>query len=184
MLPGLFVQAGLSADEVFYLNPSIRAGWHFLYGIVQLSTNFNVSGVRYGAGGSLRLSAKWELGLSATTGACSKNYPLAFLSTQYVPITVKTHLNKIGLLVQREISRKFQLQFGPVLDLLSTQYYNTVGISTPLFISESNVNSLYTYIKPPYTIRDTYSPTSARNTKVWIGSQVSLFYTLNFPGSR
>ena len=182
-LPGFFAETGLTSDETFYINPSIQAGWPFLYGIAQWSTNFNVSGLRYGVGGSLRLTDKWRLGLVATTGAYSKDYPIGLTSFP-IPITVKTSLQKTGILAEMKISHNIQMQFGPILNILSTKYYNSLGILTPLFINESDVNSHYQYIKPIYTIRDTYSSLSAQNTRIWIGSQVNFFYNINFLRSR
>jgi hypothetical protein len=175
---GFFAGAGLVTDETFYINPSVQAGWPFLYGIVQWSSNFTVSGVRYGAGGSLRLSDKWQLGLMGTTGNNSKIYPMGFGG---LPMTIKTSLQKISIFTQTTFSRHIQLQFGPVLNILSTNYYNAIGLPTPLFVSESDVEQ---YIKPPYTIQDTYAPFSSQNSKLWIGFQAGVFYSINFPGNR
>ena len=178
---GFFVDAGLMVDETFYVNPSLRAGWPFLYGIAQWSTNFTVSGFRYGVGGALRLNDQWQIGLMATTGVNSKEYPENINGSLPIPITIKTSLQKIGLQAQTKINGHLQLQFGPVLNILSTKYYNPLGTPTPLFVSESDVAE---YIKPPYTIRDTYSPISAQNTRIWIGLQAGLFYEINFSKSR
>ena len=178
---GFFVDAGLTTDETFYINPSIRAGWPFLYGIARWSTNFTVSGFRYGVGGALRLNDRWQAGLMATTGVNSKEYPESINGSLNIPITIKTSLQKIRLLAETKIGGHLQLQFGPVLNILSTKYYNPLGTPTPLFVSESDVTQ---YIKPPYTIQDTYSPISAQNTKVWVGLQLGLFYAINFRNSR
>jgi len=183
--PRFFAESGLTADENFYITPSISAGWSFLYGIAQWSTNFNVSGLRYGLGGSLRLTDRWRIGLIATTGAYSKDYQQNVIpGFPDITVTVKTGLQKLGILAEMRITRKIQMRFGPVLNKLLTNYYNPLGVSTPLFISESDANNHYQYIKPLFTIQDTYSPVSARNTKVWIGLQASLFYNINFLRGR
>lgn len=183
--PGFFTEAGLNADENFYFNPSLQAGWPFLYGIAQWSMNFNVSGFRYGVGGSLRLTDKWRLGLAATTGAYSKDYQENLVQGfPDITVTVKTDLQKLGMLAEMRITHKIQMQFGPVLNRLLTKYYNPLGVLTPLFINESDANSHYQYIKPPYTIQDNYSQVSAQNTRIWVGLQASLFYKINFPGNR
>jgi len=183
--PRFFTEAGLTADENFYITPFISAGWPFLYGIAQWSINFNVSGLRYGLGGSLRLTDKWRLGLIATTGAYSKDYQQNVISGfPDIKVTVKTGLQKLGIVSGMRINRKIQMQFGPVLNKLLTNYYNPLGVATPLFISESDANNHYQYIKPLFTIQDTYSSVSTRNTKVWIGLQASLFYNINFLRSR
>jgi hypothetical protein len=181
---GFFAGVGLAADETFYIDPSLRAGWPFLYGMVQWSTNFNVSGVRYGIGGSLGLTNTWRLGLQATTGAYSKTYQQELGGPLPIPLTMRSTLQKIGILAEARIGRSLQLQFGPVLNLLSTKYYNTLGIPTPLFLSEADANSQYRYIKPPYTLEDTYSAISTGNTKIWIGLQAGLFYSINFHRTR
>jgi hypothetical protein len=177
---GFLADIGLAADETFYIDPSLRLGWPFLYGIVQWSTNFNVSGLRYGIGGSLELTNKWRLGLLATTGAYSKTYVDEIFGSLPVPMTLKSTLQKIGFLAETRIGGSLRLQFGPVLNLLSTKYYNVLGVPTPLFLSEADVNSQFHFIKPPYTLKDTYSPISAENTRIWVGFQISLFYSMNF----
>lgn len=178
-----FADAGLTADETMYINPSIRVGLPFLYGIVQGSTNFSVSGLRYGAGGSFRLADKWRLGLVATTGDYSKDYPALSVGSPTVPITVKTSLQKIGLSAEAAIGRNIQIQFGPVLNRLVTKY-STYGIPIPLIVNETEANKYFHYIKPVNTIQDTYSPYSPQNTKLWIGLQAGLFYRINFLKSR
>jgi hypothetical protein len=178
-----FVDAGLTADETMYLNPTIRVGCPFIYGIAQFSTNFIVSGFRYGVGGSFRVADKWRLGLNATTGNYSKGYQwniiLPGLPVSIDPITVNTSLQKIGLSVETAISRDIQIQFGPMLNILGTKYY-TFDTPIPIGADETNANKFYNYIKPPYTIQDNYSPYSTQNTKLWIGLQASLFYRINF----
>ena len=182
--PVFVAGAGLISDETFYINPSIRAGWPFLYGIVQWSTDLNVSGFRYGAGGSLGLSDKWRLGLMATTGVNSKTYPPILTGVPRIPLIIRSSLQKAGLLAETTIGRNIQLQFGPVLNLLSTKYYNLLGVPTPPFLSESDANSQYRYIKPIYTLDDDYGQLKDQNTKIWIGFQAGLFYLLPFRRSR
>ena len=176
--------AGLISDETFYFNPSIRAGWSFLYGIVQWGTDLNVSGFRYGAGGSLGLSDKWRLGVMATTGVNSKTYPPILTGVPRIPLIIRSSLQKAGVLAETTIGRNIQLQFGPVLNLLSTKYYNLLGVPTPPFLSESDANSQYRYIKPIYTLKDDYGQLKDQNTRIWIGLQAGLFYLLPFRRSR
>ncbi len=178
-----FFDAGLIADENMYINPSIRVGWRFIYGIVQLSTNFSVAGFRYGVGGSLQLADKWRMGLIATTGTYSKDYLWKESPATGLPLTVKTSLQKLGLSFETAIGRRILLQFGPVFDKLDTHYY-AYGVSTPPLAGATDANNPYQYIKPLYTVQDTYSQYSPQNTKLWIGLQAGVFYRINFEKSR
>jgi hypothetical protein len=177
----LFVRPGLTIGETFYINPSIQAGLPFIYGIASWSTNFKVSGFRYGIGGSIRISDPWRLNLTATTGANAKNYmkDSTGAPTSPIPLTVKTKLYMIGLLAEHSIGSNLIMQFGPSLNILKTSYYIR-GVLSPLRESESTTNNQYTYIKPIYTLRDSYSSNAAQNTKIWVGLQASLFYNINF----
>ena len=167
----LFARAGLAVDETFYCNPSIQAGLPFLYGIVSWSTNFTLSGIRYGAGASVRLSDNWRLHVTATTGAMSRKYE-GDTSRQGF------RLHRGGLFIEKQCGERLQLGFGPLLNILTTTYYYRDAPSL-LLMTDARIKNKQ-YLHPLYTFSDTWSSASASNTKIWVGLQASLFYTINF----
>jgi hypothetical protein len=168
----LFINTGMAVDETLYVNPTLQAGFPFFYGILSWSTNFKVSGIRYGAGGSIRLSDDWRLHLTATTGNMGKNIG----DTMRHALT----LYRGALLLEKQWGDHLRMQAGPLFNLLKTTYYlRGEPSAAAMFIARFNENE-YSYIKPLYTLGNTWSYAGAGNTKMWIGLQVSLFYNLQF----
>lgn len=165
-----FAQSGLAADDVFYIAPTLKAGFKFAYGILSWNTNFKISGFRYGGGTSLRLSEDMRVHADITFGKLSKDY-----DTLGQKITVKTKLTRILLFLENRITGKFYLQYGPMLNLLKTEYYlNDMPLG--MYRPEETVDRKYHYIKPIYTLRNTYAPEKPSNRKSWIGAQVGIYY--------
>ncbi len=63
----MLVALGASADEIYYFNPTIRAGFTFLYGTVSYNLGSSPQW-RYGLGTSARLGEKWNMHLTFNTG--------------------------------------------------------------------------------------------------------------------
>jgi hypothetical protein len=191
--PGFFsnssftVRAGFMADESLYLNPGLQAGLPFLYGIVMWSTNFKASGFRYGAGLSMRLSEDLRLHVTFTTGNFSKSfryYTLDSIGQQVIDsqgrkLMVQMRLHKIGMILEKPLGDKWMLQFGPVLNIMSTKYSlnGTAFLPVPR-LSEADLNDRFPFFEPLYTIKNTYSSTSSQNTKLWVGLQLAVFYSI------
>jgi len=171
-----YASPGMVADESFYVNPTIQAGLPFLYVIGSWSTNFSFSMLRYGAGTSVRLSDDWRLHLQGTTGRLqASSYDTIELSSK----VIKAKLHKLSLVAEKQLNNHWRLQFGAVLNSLQTTYY-AGGQPKPLNREESAALANVKYFKPPYTIRNTFSPESSSNNKLWIGFQIGLFYRINF----
>ncbi|MBS0031883.1 hypothetical protein ACTJJ0_31480 [Chitinophaga sp. 22321] len=167
------VNAGVSADEVYYANPAIQMGFPFLYGIGSWSTNFKVSGFRWGGGISARVAEDWRIHLQVTTGNQQQSY-----DTMDIPRMLKTQHLKVALLAERQLNERFRIQAGVVWNNLLIRYEGNAQLmpSTPQqmdeFYKELNL------IRPPYTISNSYG--EGRNTKAWLGFQLGVFYNINF----
>ncbi|SEW37753.1 hypothetical protein [Chitinophaga arvensicola] len=168
------IKPGITADETFYMNPIIQAGWPFLYGIVSWSSNFKVAGLRYGGGVSARIADNWRLHLAVTTGKLEKSY-----DTSGFIIQGKSTLNRVALRAEKPLNEKWCLQFGVAYAMLRTAYYQN-GTLTPPFISENEVKREVNPINPIYTIGGRYTQDGAVHHQTWIGFQIGIFYRINF----
>lgn len=173
-LSELFVKAGVSADDLFYGNATIHLGHPYFYGIASYSTNFNISGFRYGIGASVPLSDLWELHLQVTTGNLSSKMDTFTLRWEY-----KTKLHRAGLSAETNLGEHFKLQFGPVFNLMKLTFYRNGQKMAPGLPTEY-IDKKFDLLKPVYTFTNTFSPTVAISTKSWVGLQISLFYNFNF----
>ncbi|MBO9730890.1 MAG: hypothetical protein J7623_19780 [Chitinophaga sp.] len=165
---------GVSADEVYYANPTIQMGFPFLYGIVQGSTNFKLAQLRFGAGVSARISEDWRLHLQATTGSAQEQQFNIDSNRMLIPGTMESRLTKISLLGEKQLGDHFRLQAGLVWNSQQLQYSvpgKTVN-QTQMAYKELNI------IHAPYTLINSVS--GERNNKAWIGIQVGIFYNINF----
>lgn len=170
----LFVKAGVSADDLFYGNATIQIGHPYFYGIASYSTNFNISGFRYGIGASIPLSDLWKLHLQVTTGNLSSKYDTLTLHWEY-----KTKLHRAGLIAETDLGEHFKIQFGPVFNLMKLTFYRNGQKMAPSLPAEY-IERKFDLLKPVYTFTNTFSPSVATSTKSWLGLQVSLIYNFNF----
>lgn len=173
-LNDLFVNAGVSADDLFYGNATIHIGHPYFYGIASYSTNFNISGFRYGIGASIPLSDVWKLHLQVSTGNLSSKYDTIPLHWEY-----KTKLHRAGLIAETNLGEHFKLQFGPVFNLMKLTFYRNGQKMAPGLPTEY-IEKKFDLLNPVYTFSNTFSPNVAISTKSWVGLQVSLFYNFNF----
>lgn len=167
------LNTGVSADEAYYLNPTIQMGFPFVYGIVQGSTNFRLAHLRLGAGVSARVSEDWRLHLQATTGKQSQQFNIDS-NGMIIPGTVESRLTKVSLLGEKQLGDHFRLQFGLVWNSQRLQYSvpgKTVQ-QAQMAYKELNI------VHAPYTLTNSFS--GERNNKAWIGIQVGIFYNINF----
>lgn len=172
------IKAGITADETFYLNPTIYGGWRFLYGIASWSTNFNVSGFRYGGGVAVGISADWRVHLAVTTGKLEKSY-----DTSGFILQGKTTLTRFALTGEKKLHEKWRFQIGVTYCMLRTTYYQN-GVPAPPFIDDNKVKNWLNPINPVYTITNSYTNDKTIHKQSWLGLQVGIFYQINFSGRR
>jgi len=165
-----FVQTGVAVDDLFYVAPTLKGGFKFAYGIFSWNSNFKIAGFRYGGGTSLRINDDMRLHADLTFGKLTRDYDTAGQDR-----TVKTRLTRVQVLLENRIAGKFYLQYGAVLNLLKTEYY-LAGLPRPLFRSEEEADRKYHYLKPIYTLRNTYADNAPSNHKTWIGAQIGIYY--------
>ncbi|NLU95927.1 hypothetical protein [Chitinophaga sp. Ak27] len=167
------LNAGVSADEMNYVNPTLQLGFPFLYGIGSWSSNFSNSSLRWGAGISIRLSEDWRLHLQGTTGQLRQAWDTMTLTS-----TMKVQHGKLALLAEKRLSNHFSLQGGLSFNRMLTRYYDFNGQFQALDKSAMETMSTYfTLPKPPYTLSDNYGGNG--NVKTWIGFQLGIFYNMN-----
>lgn len=190
---------GVSADETYYLNPTVRAGFDFLYGTV--SYNFGpLPHWRVGLGSSVKVNDNWSLHAGVNTGSnIFQNYNIQTFDTiippqppdtvippviteKNTPLVVKSKLTRFSISAEWNLGRGFTLGGGLILNRLKTDYSsngNPVALSNILPIGY-DADTKYRTIKPPYLLGNTYSGNAASNVKTWIGLQVSIIYRLHF----
>jgi hypothetical protein len=170
----LLLKGGLSADDVFYCNPTIQLGIPYVYGIAAWSTNFNLSGFRYGLGGAVPLSDRWKLHLQLTTGNLSSAFDTTGRRWEF-----RTRLHRAACIAEANLSSRVSIQFGPVFNLMKLTFYRA-GEKVAPGLPTDQVDKKFNLLQPIYTISDNYSMNRAQSTKTWIGFQVGIFYDLNF----
>jgi hypothetical protein len=191
--------AGILADETYYLNPTVRAGFDFLYGTV----SYNVGPFphwRFGIGGSAKVNDNWTLHVGINTGSSIfQNYNIQTFDTivqpqppdtfvppviieTNTPLVVKSKLTRFSVSAEWNLGRGFTLGGGLILNRMKTDYSsngNPVTLNNFLPVGY-DADSKYRTIKPPYLLGNTYNGNSSSNVKTWIGLQVSLMYRLSF----
>ncbi|TWF42362.1 hypothetical protein FHW36_102117 [Chitinophaga polysaccharea] len=169
------LNAGVSADEMNYVNPTLQLGFPFLYGIGSWSSNFSNSSLRWGAGTSVRLPDDWRLHLQGTTGQLKQSW-----DTMTLVSTMKVQHLKLALIAEKKLGNHFSLQGGLSFNRMLTRYYDFNGQFQALDKSAMEAMSTYFSLpKPPYTLSDNYG--SNGNVKTWIGFQLGIFYNMNLP---
>ncbi|MCW3465241.1 hypothetical protein [Chitinophaga nivalis] len=174
-----FIKAGVAGSESFYVSPELQAGIPLLYGIINYSTNFQLSFVRYGAGTSIRLSDDWRLQLMATTGRMERSFDTAGIYDR----KVKIELHKLAFMTEKKTNGPFVFQFGVSFNLMHTIYYRYGMLSAP-YVSEWDADRKYHFFKPPYYIGPSYTGGDQRTIKMWLGIQAGVFYRLNLSKNR
>jgi hypothetical protein len=158
----------------FIATPTIQIGHPYFYGIASYSTNFNISGFRYGIGASVPLDDSWKLHLQLTTGNLSSKVDTMTIHWEY-----KTQLHRAGLIAETDLGKHFKLQFGPVFNLMKLTFYRNGQKIAPGLPTEY-IDRKFNLLKPVYTFTNTFSPNVAKSTKSWVGLQISILYNFNF----
>jgi hypothetical protein len=192
------IAAGISADEVYYANPTFRAGFDFLYGTVSYSIG-TYSHWRYGIGSSARLNDNWRLHFNINTGQnIAERYNIQKFDTTFppqpdslehpiiietnTPLLVRSKLTRFTLSAEWNMGKGFMLGAGITLNYLKTNYSsngNAVTLSNLLPIGY-DADQKYQTIDPPYLLGNTYSGNQSSNVKTWLGLQLMLIYRLQF----
>ncbi|WP_118972399.1 hypothetical protein [Taibaiella koreensis] len=194
----ILMAGGLSADELYYIDPTVRAGFSFLYGTISYNTGSNAHW-RYGLGSTVPIGERWSLRLEFNTGAPQGSaYNIHAFDTTRIPIDsggVRLVINERNtpLLVQSKLSRfvlgaewnmtgNFYLGGSLVFNHLHTTYSSN---GSPVTLSDIlpigyDADEKYRSINPPYLLGNSYSGNSTSNNKIWIGIQLSLIYKLSF----
>ncbi|OQP64851.1 hypothetical protein A3860_19035 [Niastella vici] len=170
----MLIKAGLGADDVFYFNPTIQAGIKYVYALASFSSNFKISGFRYGLGGAIELNDQWNLQLQLTTGNLSSTFDTAGQKWEF-----KTQLHRAACIAEARIGNRISVQFGPVFNLMKLTFYQA-GIKMAPGLPDYQIDKKFNLIKPIYTLSDNFSMNRAQSTKMWIGFQLGLFVDLNF----
>ncbi len=197
-----FVSAGFTVDEVYYLNPTMKMGFSFLYGTVSYHLG-SFSHWRYGLGTSARFNNGWSVHFDWNTGGkIAQNYNIQTFDTIYPPppidslappepptiiennrpLLVRSTLNRFTLAVEWDMGRNFSLGGGLTMNFLNTTYSSNgsnVNLSDILPIG-IDADEKYRTINPPYLLSNSYSANNPSNTKVWIGVQLRFVYRFNF----
>lgn len=171
------LNTGVTADEVYYANPTVQIGLPFLYGIASVSTNFNLVGFRAGAGIALRLSGDWRLHFQGTIGKQPQYFDFSDTIGVTKSGTANSQLLKFSLVGEKRLGEHFRLQAGIVLNNQRVRYTANDGVA----LSAAQMDKAYeqmSIIHAPYTITNYYG--YGQQTKTWIGFQVGIFYNINF----
>lgn len=190
---------GISADEMYYVAPTLRAGLKYLYGTV--SYNFgNINTWRYGIGTSVKINDQWRMHFNFSTGqSVSKGYDIISYDTipsndpiqppvineEHTPLLVTSKLTRYGITANWTVGNGLSVEGGLVLNSLNTKYSSN---GVPVSLSEIlpigyDADEKYPAIKPPYLLGNSYTGSQTSNTKIWIGVQLSILYTLPFSGN-
>lgn len=187
LMDKLSFSGGSMVDECFYLSPTIKLGFPFLYLIGVWRTNFTISGFGYGIGSTHKLSKNWRVQININKGTLKNTSVLYYgLAPGSSPsandstfiIKTKGSLLRGELFIETRIGNKLNLQFGPVINLLNYKNYaNGKPVSeVPSFPSNIDVTKKYHLLKPPYFITESYNREKSSGRKLWVGLQVGLFY--------
>lgn len=169
--PLVSVSVLLAADEVFYVNASLQAGFKYLYGIASYGASFKVAGLRWGAGVPVALGNENKLHLQFTTGHLQKYYELDTFKNK---MRIKERLNRLALGWSKDFNQHFGMQVLVHYNWLRKKVSeNQAGVVPPLTPA---FDQKYFIIKPPYTIQNLVKDTYLQ--KSWVGLQGTFFYRL------
>jgi len=198
----LLFQAGISVDEIYYLNPTLHAGFNFLYATASYNLLGKYPHFRFGIGSSLKVNDSWRLHLNISTGPAQNAgfNTIQITDSTYVdeeeswiyiysPLTIraKSRLDRITVGTEWKATSYLSVAAGATLNLLRTTYEagdNKIRLSDYTLPADINPEEDYIAIKPPYVISSNFDLQRPNNTRLWIGFNFSLLYTLSLKSSR
>jgi hypothetical protein len=163
-----FVNAGISADEVLYLNASLMAGIKFIYGIISYGSAFPGSRLRWGAGIPFNLNDKQKLHLTFTTGSLKRRTDPDTL----ISYGVKESLTRYGAGWSKTVSPHITFQAQLQYNILKKTSDSTRAMVQNLTGDYGH----FEYGSPSYILRGSYGEKG--DFRRWLGLQISLFYKL------
>lgn len=192
-----FASLGATTDEVFYLSPTAKAGFTFLYGTLAYGLHNSFSQIRYGIGSSLFISERMEVAAELNLGAPLTG-PNTYSTTEIIPqdsnqppviiveehtFELKSRLTRGNLLINYTFNSNVMISFGLNFNYLTTAYLQNGNATSPAAMNPAiNFDSrTYNLLTPPYQLNSTFSPIQSTYAKTWIGGQVGLHYRF---GSR
>ncbi|WP_118951370.1 hypothetical protein [Taibaiella helva] len=194
----VLVSGGLSADDLYYINPTLRIGFSFLHGTIAYSTG-SFAHWRYGLGSALNIGDRWNLRLEVNSGGPLQSpYNIRVFDTTRIPIDsgqvqlvinerntpllVQSRLTRFVLGAEWNVTGNFYLGGALILNRLHTTYSsngNAIALRDILPVG-IDADKKYRTIDPPYLLGNSYSANSTSNTKIWLGIQLSLIYRIRF----
>ncbi|WPV66455.1 hypothetical protein [Chitinophaga sp. LS1] len=159
-------EAGLTANDIVYLNASVKAGIQYFYGIATLGVASRGMRFRYGAGVRFPLDEYTALHAEFTTGALSRKS----IDTMPQGGMLRERMNSYGVSWSKTVR--------PRLNLQVEVNYSTLKKSNDSTVNKVNMEThYYGYGTPVYNAKisgngDYYE------LNTWIGVRVSLFYNL------
>ncbi|HTH55029.1 MAG TPA: hypothetical protein VL728_03235 [Cyclobacteriaceae bacterium] len=182
----LQMKVGIGADETTYLGSTLQLGVPALYGTISYKTDFVVGLFSYGLGTSIKVNETWRVNLYGNTGNVSRSYDsltYTFVDSTIVArhriIVAKGTLIRVGISVEKKINSRLSIQGGIQYNSLTTKY-SLNGIPIPIGPYGSNADKEIYALAPPYSLSNSYGPSTTSNVKSWLGVQVGLFYLINF----
>ena len=174
-----YLQAGVSATEVLYLNAGVEAGFRVLHLLVSGGTSWH--------------TRVWGIGLGSVVAGDDNNQYQVKL--QFFPLkigyaldsagnsnklTVKGQLLRGDLLWGKRFGDAWLLKIGPDVSLLRTHYYQRGSPVDPGNYTGTNENAdkQFYLLKPPDLLHNSFSRNSPANTKWWVGLSIGLYYDL------
>ncbi len=162
------VNAGISADEVLYLNASLTAGIKFIYGIISYGSAFPSGRLRWGAGIPINLNDEQKLHFTFSTGSLKRKTNPDNLISYGVKETLTRYGAGWSKTVNPHITFQAQLQYNIL---------KKVSDSTRAVIQNLTGDyGHFAYGSSPYLLSGTYGENG--DFRRWIGLQISFFYKL------
>lgn len=168
----LFIQAGIGADEVYYLNATAQGGFKFLYAIGTVGTTFKTKSFRWGGGVSLKLSETQRIHINYTTGSGAMQTTF-YIDTSSKSLKLKETLQRFGMAWSKQTGKKTVIQLQLHYNYLQRKYETGSWYGVPV-IPVGDYDKKYYIIEPPYTLVKKENATST--VKSWLGVQCSFFY--------
>jgi hypothetical protein len=180
-----FIKGGITANEIMYSNATLQVGLPEVYGTFSAGTNFNLTELRFGGGTSIRLSDSWRLNLQVDFGKTIRNFKDFETDSSGAPINsadakrikVNGKATRINILFERKLSKNLSLQLGPTFTMMKTEYFVN-NRATKAGSLGTDADKKYRTVSPPFLISNSFNANSTSNSKIWVGVQVGLFYTI------
>jgi hypothetical protein len=170
--PPFYFTAGVSADEIFYLNPALRIGIERIYAVVAYNTGTNSSRLEWGLGSSWPLNEQWNFSFNGTLGGVMKK-------RYYQLFDVQNKLYRLNILTERKIGKGWHISGGLNIQLMESKYFSggqpiQINAGTDLYVTN------LTIIKPPYQLLNTLSSPRTARWQSWVGARFGIFYQVDF----